>query len=145
MNDQELFQQLLDESGIKVFSAKEVFFKGASNVYLKNNTDPPRNLWKRIIPTLQALQIVRNRLKVPIQLISIYRSPAYNKVIGGATNSQHSQFRACDVVSSKASPQTIYSSLLHLRRAGAFVGGLGFYRSFVHIDTRGKNATWKGK
>lgn len=29
-----------------------------------------------------------------------------------------------------------------MRDAGAFTGGIGVYQSFVHVDTRGKNANF---
>jgi hypothetical protein len=29
-----------------------------------------------------------------------------------------------------------------MRREGIFKGGLGKYKTFVHVDVRGKNADW---
>ena len=88
------------------------------------------------------MQEARNRLGKPIRITSAYRSPAYNKRIGGVSNSTHVRFNALDLVTDK--PAALYLLLLDLRREGLFKGGLGLYRSFVHIDSRGHNATWRG-
>jgi uncharacterized protein YcbK (DUF882 family) len=44
-------------------------------------------------------------------------------------------------------PQQVYERLLEWRKSGKFTGGLGLYPSsgFVHIDTRGSNATWRSR
>jgi uncharacterized protein YcbK (DUF882 family) len=80
-------------------------------------------------------------------ILSSYRSPDYNKAVGGASSSQHLEFTALDIAFDGISPQRVYDRLLEWRKAGKFTGGLGLYLSsgFVHIDTRGRNATWKGK
>ena len=52
-----------------------------------------------------------------------------------------------DITFDGISPQRVYDRLLEWRKAGKFTDGLGIYPSsgFVHIDTRGRNAIWKGK
>lgn len=141
----EKFQALLQKEGIRHFTARELFTKGASDARLHLNTDPPEALWHNIIPTVKVLDLLRERVGGPIQILSAYRSPAYNRAIGGAPLSQHVQFRACDIRSDAATPSRLYNILLALRTEGAFSGGLGRYRTFVHIDTRGRNATWTGQ
>lgn len=136
------FQRLLDKWGVKNFSAKEFFYRGGSDQRLQLNTDPPASLWPNMEQTAKTLQEVRTRLGKPIRITSAYRSPAYNKRIGGVSNSTHVQFNALDLVSDK--PTALYLLLLDFRREGLFKGGLGLYRSFVHLDTRGHNATWRG-
>jgi N-acetylmuramoyl-L-alanine amidase len=56
-------------------------------------------------------------------------------------------FRALDIAFDGVSPQRVYDRLMEWRKAGRFTGGLGLYPSsgFVHIDTRGNNATWRGR
>jgi lysozyme len=92
--------------------------------------------------TAKVLDEARKRLGASIRITSAYRSPAYNKRIGGVSNSTHVRFNATDLVT--AQPASLYLVLLDLRREGMFKGGLGLYRSFVHLDTRGTNATWRG-
>jgi lysozyme len=141
MTNQQQFQKLLTSWGIKNFTAAEFFYRGASDAKLQLNTDPPVALWPNMERTAKVLQEARNRLKSPIRLTSIFRSPAYNKRIGGVSNSTHCVFNATDLVC--AQPASLYLVLLDLRREGAFKGGLGLYRSFVHLDSRGHNATWR--
>jgi lysozyme len=141
MTNQQQFQKLLNSWGIINFTAAEFFYRGASDTKLQLNTDPPAALWPNMETTAKVLQEARNRLKSPIRLTSIFRSPAYNKRIGGVSNSTHCVFNATDLVC--AQPASLYLVLLDLRREGAFKGGLGLYRSFVHLDSRGHNATWR--
>ncbi len=153
------FQRLLDAAGIRYFSAREVFFKGHSHTDPKSrafglNTEPPEILWPHIMPTLRVLDALRAQLKQPISLVSIYRSPAYNRAIGSTNpvnprvltgkGSQHPRFSAADIKVRNISPAAVHAALLAMRRQGIFAGGLGIYHSFVHIDTRGYNASWKG-
>jgi uncharacterized protein YcbK (DUF882 family) len=111
------------------------------------NSLPPRRIWKNIVPALRIVDELRDSFGKPCRILSSYRSPDYNKAVGGVSSSQHLEFTALDIAFNGISPQRVYDRLLEWRRAGKFVGGLGLYLSsgFVHIDTRGRNATWKGK
>jgi len=128
--------------GIRYFSAREVLFRGGSDARLQLNTDPPRELWPKIIPTLQVLDRLRAELGCAITLTSIYRSPAYNARIGGARASYHTQFVACDFQASKGTPASWAAALKRMRSAGIFRGGVGIYPTFVHVDTRGYDANF---
>lgn len=140
--NQAAFQRLLDKWGVTDFKAAEFFYRGASDDRLQLNTDPPVELWLNMEQTAKVLQEARRRLGKSIRITSAYRSPAYNKRIGGVSNSAHVRFNATDLVSE--SPAKLYLLLMDMRREGIFKGGLGLYRSFVHMDTRGNNATWRG-
>jgi hypothetical protein len=136
------FQQLLDKAGVKHFTAKELFYRGASDAKLKLNTDPPRALWRNILPTAIVADEARRRFGKPLRVNSAYRNAALNRAIGGASHSQHMRFCALDL--GTPAPAKLYLILLDMRRAGLFRGGIGLYRTFVHVDTRGTNATWRG-
>jgi lysozyme len=142
VSNEQKFQRVLDRWGVKHFAAKEFFYRGASDEKLNLNTDPPAELWPNMERTAKVLDEARKRLGASIRITSAYRSPAYNKRIGGVSNSTHVRFNATDLVT--AQPASLYLVLLDLRREGMFKGGLGLYRSFVHLDTRGHNATWRG-
>jgi lysozyme len=142
VSNEQKFQRVLDRWGVKHFAAKEFFYRGASDEKLNLNTDPPAALWPNMERTAKVLDEARKRLGASIRITSAYRSPAYNKRIGGVSNSTHVRFNATDLVTD--SPAKLYLVLLDLRREGLFKGGLGLYRSFVHLDTRGTNATWRG-
>lgn len=111
------------------------------------NSEPPRHQWENIVPTLRIVDELRASFGKPCVLLSSYRSPAYNRAVGGASQSQHVEFTALDIRVQGVSPQRVYDRLLQWRREGRFRGGLGLYPSagFVHIDTRGTNAAWRGR
>ena len=111
------------------------------------NSVPPQRLWKNIVPTLRIVDDLRESFGKPCTILSSYRSPDYNKAVGGVGLSQHMEFRALDISFDGISPKHVYDRLIEWRKAGKFVGGLGIYPTsgFVHIDTRNSNATWRGK
>ena len=104
---------------------------------------PPKEYWTNILPTLEAADELRGRLGVPLLRInSAYRSPAYNAECPGAVpGSQHTFNRALDLVYDCPSEEA-FSAALALRAEGFFTGGLGLYDGFIHLDTRGRDATW---
>ncbi len=108
-----------------------------------SNELPPRELWTRMSATLKVADELRHRLGVKMRYItSAYRCPAYNAILAGAASrSQHMENRALDIVYD-CSPRTAMIEARKMRDEGLFQGGLGLYSSFIHIDTRGRNATW---
>jgi uncharacterized protein YcbK (DUF882 family) len=135
------FQKLLDEAGIRYFTADEVFFRGARDARLQLNTDPPRGLWPSLLAVVKIADEARHRLGKPLKINSGFRSVAYNRAIRGAANSLHTKAAALDL---SGSPVTLHRILTEMRREGLFRGGLGRYKTFVHVDVRGKNADWVG-
>lgn len=124
------------------FTAAEFLVKGGSNASNRLNTDPPPELWPNVIPLAKLLQKLRDRVGAPIRLTSVYRSPAYNRAIGGATNSIHMQFKAADITIGTGEPADWWATLKAMRAAGEFVGGIGVYNTFVHVDVRGTVSDW---
>ncbi len=132
------FETWFARQGFRHFNAKEFtsYFNRARNTY------PPREKWENILPTLQLLEELREDWEVPIVITSSYRSPAYNKSVGGASQSQHMEFNALDFVVSAYTPVKVYKELNSWRKVGDFKGGLHAYNTFVHVDTRGHNSNW---
>jgi hypothetical protein len=135
------FQRLLDNAGVRYFDADEVFFRGARDARLQLNTDPPRALWPSLLAVVKVADEARHRLGRSLRIGSAYRSPAYNRAISGASRSIHVQGGALDL---SGSPATLHRILTEMRSEGLFRGGIGRYRTFVHVDVRGKNADWNG-
>ena len=106
------------------------------------NSLPPEDLWSNIVPTLWVLDQLRHYFNEPITLTSIYRSPAYNRAVGGASQSEHMRNAAIDLQVKNVEPKIVFDRLSAMRAAGTFAGGLGLYDTFAHVDTRGRNATW---
>jgi uncharacterized protein YcbK (DUF882 family) len=134
----ESFESWFDRQGFENFTGGELasYFKRTRNTY------PPKHMWTRFLPTMRIVQKVRTHFGKPVTISSSYRSPAYNAGVGGAKFSQHKEFRAADIQVKGVSPKRVRDYLFSLRRAGEFKGGIGLYRTFTHIDTRGTNATW---
>lgn len=143
----ESFFEEQNEVQLRYFKPREFLVKGASHFNSRSsayglNTDPPPDVWKHILPTARVLEELRARLGAPIRLLSVYRSPKYNHAIEGALHSQHVDFRAIDFVCDRSRPDKWAQELIQMRHEGSFSGGIGRYRSFVHVDTRGWNADW---
>ncbi len=110
--------------------------------YTKNDL-PPKKLWKKMGPTLKIVDKMASEMGVPVKsIISAYRSPRYNRAVRGKSHSLHMVNQAVDVVFRGVSPYHVARVARHLRDKRKFKGGVGRYRSFVHIDTRGYNADW---
>jgi len=144
----------------------------------------------RLLYVLSYAQALRARVGAPLRLNSLYRDPAYNRAIGGASLSQHIAAAAADLgpgagtsvtelhraaeavqgVRLGLSPtvqEAINKLFLDMGTTGAFsgpahrvpcnvralsattraitlIGGIGRYRSFVHVDLRGSRSRWQG-
>lgn len=84
----------------------------------------------------------------PIVINSAYRSPEWNKKIGGARNSQHVLGQALDIQPPKGMTVTHFYKLIHMNRFQLGINGLGKYPTFVHCDIRetsnDKLIAWNG-
>jgi hypothetical protein len=96
--------------------------------------DPPESILWHIIPTAKILQEARDALG-PIHITNGYRSPDYNESIGGRPMSMHIQMNAADASPVAVSANELYKWLDAHPLAN--VMGLGRYRNFTHVDTRG--------
>ena len=88
---------------------------------------------------VRRLQDCRDKFGVTI-INSAYRTPEYNKKIGGATHSQHVLGKASDTVCKGTSPLEV---AMFAEAMG--MGGVGLYSSFTHIDTRDIKARWDNR
>ena len=130
---------------IRHFEWHEFLVKGGSHSPANPNSDPPENLWENVLPLVRVLDAFREQVGLPVVLTSVYRSPQYNRRIGGATRSQHMAFTAADfkVVGAGAGSTGQWAERMRqIRSSGLFSGGIGTYRTFVHVDVRGTNANW---
>lgn len=111
----------------------------------KDGTQVPEDLKENVQNLANNLQVLRDHIGKPIRVISGYRSPKYNRRIGGAKKSQHMFAKAADIKVKGMHPDEVREVILDLIKSGKMAkGGVGRYTTFVHYDTRGWNARWSG-
>jgi uncharacterized protein YcbK (DUF882 family) len=89
------------------------------------------------------LQILRNHLGERIMISSAYRHQAYNKKIGGKSNSYHLKAMAADITVKSRTPRqlkAIVEKLIEQKKLK--FGGIGLYPGFLHVDIRRQAARW---
>lgn len=87
------------------------------------------------------LQKIRDYFGKAVIINSAYRTEAHNKSIGGATYSQHKYGLAADIHINGVTPKEIAA---HVETLLPSSGGIGIYKSFVHIDVRRVKSRWNG-
>lgn len=109
----------------------------------KDGTKVPADLMPNVQKLAEQLQILRDNLGESIHVNSGYRTPAYNKRIGGKVASQHLQAKAADITCKSKSPKQLAAFIEKLIAAGTLkFGGMGVYPGFVHVDIRQGKARW---
>lgn len=89
---------------------------------------------------LSALENLRSRVARPIHTTSVQRCHSHNKAVGGTPHSQHLIGRAADIVVRDMTPDELAEQA---RQVPEFQnGGIGIYKSFLHVDVRGHTARW---
>lgn len=140
------FADFIDKLELRHFEPHEFLVLGASNrnaPFDKKNGLPPKSLWDNIINSALIIDEVRDRLKAPIDIHSCYRNPAYNRYVGGKTGSMHLTFNAIDWSCRVGTAADWHRVAKEVRHSNSrFLGGVGRYNSFIHIDTRGNEANW---
>ena len=95
----------------------------------------PKDVLNNVQKLANQLQIIRNKVNVPITINSAYRCPKHNSIIGGAKSSQHLQGKASDIVIEGYSNDDVADLIEELIASGDILqGGLGRYNSFTHYD-----------
>lgn len=104
----------------------------------------------RLLPLCEVLEEIRAEVGCPIRILSGYRSPAWNARVKGAEKSQHVEGRAVDIVADGVSVARLHAVAMRLaKQPGSKIGGVGLYKSWIHVDVRprkadGTIATWEG-
>lgn len=89
---------------------------------------------------INVLEPIRLKLGKPLQITSGYRSPALNKAIGGAKNSQHVEGKAADIKVSGMTTEELYQFckvFVHDQVICEFPDSIG--GGWVHISWNGIN------
>ena len=108
------------------FTPKEIACKGTGKLLVDERS-------------MDMLQELRYGIGRPFHINSGYRSPEHNLSVGGAENSFHLRGMAFDI-------STRNLDRTELVRQAKELGfrGIGYYTSFIHLDTRDREAVWYG-
>lgn len=154
-------ETFIDSLGLRYFRGAEFTSYWTRKRGAVENAVPPRELWKNIVPTLIVADELRQQIGSPCDVLSSYRSPSYNRAVGGERASYHMKFMALDLTFDKGNASLWHTQAVALRGhrfpfpdvdgvpwKGSFAwrGGIGLYvkSNFIHIDSRGYDADWRG-
>jgi len=109
----------------------------------KDLSDINEEVFNNLLELADNMQLIRDYLGASITVNSGYRSPNYNKVIGGASGSKHKLGQACDFTVKGMTPEQVADRVEELIKDSTILqGGLGRYDTFTHYDIRGTKARW---
>jgi hypothetical protein len=108
-----------------------------------------------VIDHIQRLQKLREWYKRPMRITSGYRTQEYNKKVGGSPNSKHMKGIASDILlpdefykygkeRQNEFLNNIKNKWIQLCREDGLGGGVGFYNTFFHLDSRPKGRYGNG-
>ncbi len=145
----------LDSGEIEVFGSDGYSYRPQNTVPTSDNfsmsefacncgAQVPADYWGNLQLLMDNLEVIRAHFGgKPITINSGYRTPAYNKKVGGVSSSQHLTGSAADFKVSGVSPNKVHSACVLLRSQGKLKnGGIGKYFTFTHFDIRNGKADW---
>ena len=115
----------------------------------KSGEEMPLDVLENVKLLAIQLQKIRDYVGKPIRINSAYRSKAYNQAIKGVKTSQHILGKAADITIDTFTPDEVVSIIENMLTnemlGGFYIGGLGSYNTFTHVDIRDKKARWNFK
>jgi len=111
--------------------------------HCKDGTPVPEEYYDNVQELMDNLEVIREHFEgiYPIRINSGYRTPEYNKSVGGAGKSQHLTASAADIRIS-ITPSIVQDAIEQLQKDEKIKkGGLGRYPTFTHYDI-GKYRNW---
>jgi hypothetical protein len=105
----------------------------------KDGTPYPKEFIKdgRVFKLAMMFEQIRRMCgNFPLHINSAYRTPKWNRKVGGARNSQHLQGLALDIEPPENLTVAEFYDLIHSNYLELGVTGLGYYKTFVHCDCR---------
>lgn len=79
------------------FTLEELTFSSTAVRHGVSNIPKDKTLLDNIRKSAEFLEAVREKLGKPIRVLSCYRSPEVNKLVGGAKHSAHLEGKAIDI------------------------------------------------
>jgi uncharacterized protein YcbK (DUF882 family) len=114
----------------------------------KCNCEMPKDVLYNVQKVANQLQIIRDRVNVPVKVNSAYRCLKHNKSIGSNDSSQHPKGNAVDIVIQGYTPNEVADLIEQLISDGDILqGGLGRYNTFSHYDIghNGRKRRWDNR
>ena len=112
----------------------------------KCGCEMPKEVLDNIIRLADELQVIRDYCCESITINSAYRCISHNRSIGSNNTSQHILGKAADIVIRNIKPQAVINMLEDMLEIEDlfpfFIGGIGSYDSFTHVDIRPSRARW---
>jgi hypothetical protein len=137
------YVQYLSSLKLRHVSTQQVIEAHAKHRGYVWNSLPPKSLWKNMGPTLKVIDRLAAEIDQPVkEIISAYRSPAYNARCSGAKRGSWHQANVAIDVKFPLRSSVVSSNVRSLRSRGLFKGGVGHYSGFTHVDTRGQSVDW---
>lgn len=128
---------------LKAFTPQQVIEVHAKKKGSIWNTLPPKSWWTRMGYSLRVVDRIALEMNVKeVEVVSAYRSPAYNALCSGAKAGSWHQANVALDVKFPMRASNVTQTARNLRDRGLFKGGVGGYWNFTHIDTRGENTNW---
>ena len=162
--DHDRFQEWIDEEKLEKQYAQLVELLEKENLHdvvptwqlLRQGTDwdhvdhapfamPPEEQWEGMIPTLSFMERVLIPRIGPVEVVSGYRTEAFNRAAGGSSGSRHMTFEAIDLVPlERQTRDHLHRDLrsIYESHGDEHALGLGLYQNTrFHVDTW-KNRHW---
>lgn len=99
----------------------------------------------RLLNLVEAFEGLREKIGQPLIVLSAYRTPEYNRKIGGVGKSQHCEGRALDIKTPKGmTPRELFDIMANVSNSTP-LRGIGLYRWGCHMDVRPQQrlSLWK--
>jgi Peptidase M15 len=137
------YSRYLSRLNLKSICPKQVIEAHAKSKGPIWNCLPPKHWWTRMGYTLRVADRIALEMNVnQVEVISAYRSPAYNANCEGAKARSWHQANVALDLKFPVRASLVTSTARSLRTRGLFKGGVGGYWDFTHIDSRGENMDW---
>jgi len=106
----------------------------------------PKEVLENIKLLAKQLQIIRDYVGQPISVNSAFRCKSHNSRIGSKDTSQHILGKAGDITIKSFTPNEVAdiveNMLTNETLPSFYIGGLGIYKTFNHLDIRKNKARW---
>lgn len=103
-----------------------------------DGTPYPKEWYPRLVRLCEALELIRGITNQPMTITSGYRTPEWNRKVGGKRASKHLEGMAADIKLKGIGPKRLFKMIDIMQRDGVIPrGGLFLYPTFIHVDIRG--------